>query len=611
MCQILFKGICKRIEANDKPTIPIISELYKVSVYLENVFDGFDSKIPEMEQELESMYEFYENRFIGLIDIFERDLQNNNAEINEAFSLSLDFERKYFDYSESISDYNVVNYLRYAPNYDIQDSLQKTIQHLVKEYVRNTYSASVVHDQNFQGINYPYPPPKLAVLKSDGKDPYEESRTLWKAIMDSQKDSQKDSKNEEALKEIGKDLDKELDLSKLIQHPPNQIYSRLNDILVSGSYEKIMKDQISANLPKLVPKKDSSEKEALVEIFAKTQELRGSIGVISRMLEDEIHALNKMEIHDSTQNISAKMRPKLESIRNDFDDKVRNCVEVSSGEYEANSILNRLDMFKRKRDKSTHGIDLDESVLWIGLGQGGGQILRECLMYCLDNLSDERAMSLLYALGIRDDYDVISDNLSKLNDPQADSNLAGETLKNLFANELHVLAMNLGPELGELVDPSKNPKSCFFWGKESEESNYDVLRYTTNTLCLDQRPGGAGGATGIGRGFAFARKNQIAKVINEVASKGGRAPRQVVITHSLAGGSGSGMVLPVLQFVRGLFPADTIIWVMSVGIDLNADHQGSTTPHSSSVIYCSRLMMEFTYRFGQLMISNGYHTPRG
>ena len=38
---------------------------------------------------------------------------------------------------------------------------------------------------------------------------------------------------------------------------------------------------------------------------------------------------------------------------------------------------------------------------------------RECLMYCLDNLSDERAMSLLYALGIRDDYDVISDNLSK------------------------------------------------------------------------------------------------------------------------------------------------------------------------------------------------------
>ena len=45
-------------------------------------------------------------------------------------------------------------------------------------------------------------------------------------------------------------------------------------------------------------------------------------------------------------------------------------------------------------------------------------------MYCLDNLSDERAMSLLYALGIRDDYDVISDNLSKLNDPHADSNLA-------------------------------------------------------------------------------------------------------------------------------------------------------------------------------------------
>ena len=58
MCQILFKGIYKRIEANDKLTIPIISELYKVSVYLENVFDGFDSKITEMGIEFESMKEF-------------------------------------------------------------------------------------------------------------------------------------------------------------------------------------------------------------------------------------------------------------------------------------------------------------------------------------------------------------------------------------------------------------------------------------------------------------------------------------------------------------------------------------------------------------------------
>ena len=27
-------------------------------------------------------------------------------------------------------------------------------------------------------------------------------------------------------------------------------------------------------------------------------------------------------------------------------------------------------------------------------GQGGGQILRECIMYCLDNMTDSRAMSL-------------------------------------------------------------------------------------------------------------------------------------------------------------------------------------------------------------------------
>ena len=34
---------------------------------------------------------------------------------------------------------------------------------------------------------------------------------------------------------------------------------------------------------------------------------------------------------------------------------------------------------------------------------------------------------------------------------------------------------------------------------------------------------------------------------------------------SLAGGSGSGMVLPVLEYVRNEFGPEAMIWVMSVG----------------------------------------------
>jgi ABC-type transporter MlaC component len=53
--------------------------------------------------------------------------------------------------------------------------------------------------------------------------------------------------------------------------------------------------------------------------------------------------------------------------------------------------------------------------------------------------------------------------------------------------------------------------------------------------------------------------------MRDVGYKGGRKPKHIVITHSFAGGSGSGMVLPVLQQVRRTFGGEAIIWVLSVG----------------------------------------------
>ena len=53
--------------------------------------------------------------------------------------------------------------------------------------------------------------------------------------------------------------------------------------------------------------------------------------------------------------------------------------------------------------------------------------------------------------------------------------------------------------------------------------------------------------------------------MKDVGKKGRSNPKHIVITHSLAGGSGSGMVLPVLQQARRTFGQDTVIWVVSVG----------------------------------------------
>ena len=45
----------------------------------------------------------------------------------------------------------------------------------------------------------------------------------------------------------------------------------------------------------------------------------------------------------------------------------------------------------------------------------------------------------------------------------------------------------------------------------------------------------------------------------------GNSPTHIIVSHSFAGGSGSGMVLPVLQLLRSIFDADAMIWVVSVG----------------------------------------------
>ena len=52
--------------------------------------------------------------------------------------------------------------------------------------------------------------------------------------------------------------------------------------------------------------------------------------------------------------------------------------------------------------------------------------------------------------------------------------------------------------------------------------------------------GGAGGSTGLGRAFGFARSGEIEKILKRRRKKNSRNnPSHVIITHSYAGGSGS------------------------------------------------------------------------
>jgi hypothetical protein len=210
--------------------------------------------------------------------------------------------------------------------------------------------------------------------------------------------------------------------------------------------------------------------------------------------------------------------------------------------------------------------DADESVLWIGLGQAGGQILRECALYCLSNLSDARCTALLTALGVNTDdlKNVQSWTKDTHSSEPLKKKTAEENLMKLFDKKVHLLAINLGEEVDDLA--KDNEPGYFLWGSDVPyDKTSRTIRTKKNILKLKPGGEGAGGSTGVGRAFGFRYKTDISDVMKDVGKKGNSKPKHIVITHSLAGGSGSGMVLPVLQQARKTFGPEPIIWVISVG----------------------------------------------
>jgi hypothetical protein len=570
LCQLLFAGIYQRRE--EKDTVhPIVRELYDLPILLEKYFDASlekkNSLIAKIKDTNNSLFSIYSYRFNALINILDTELSPTAASDlpSSKLEIHLDHEKMYFCYDKTATSYDPEKYINQPPDYDVREPLQKTIQHLVREFIRNKGIPAVTLTVSTDAVRYPYPIPELPVLKFDANDPYTDCKTLWAGILEANR------KNKQAAIVEGDTFDEilemPLNLSKLIKHPPQEIFHKLNNLLLSGSHTELMRDQLRKYLPNMTVGEGDSESKNLVKTFVETQSLRSTINTVLGTFKKEQSDLGNLENSKVSISAAQSLRQPLEDLISEFKTKVTEAEDPVEANKAAIKIMNKLEQFKRKKERALSGIPTEESVLWIGLGQGGSQILRECIMYCLDNLTDSRAMALMYSLGIRDRYEEISDLLRKLHEEtNVNDNRHSEQLSQIFTDELHILGMNLGPELLDLTNKEKNPKSYFLWGNSSEQtSDFEVQRHTKNTLSLDKSPSGAGGATGIGRAFGFSRHKQVNKVIKEVAEKGGRNPKQVVITHSLAGGSGSGMVLPVLEYVRGLFPPETIIWVMSVG----------------------------------------------
>ena len=104
-------------------------------------------------------------------------------------------------------------------------------------------------------------------------------------------------------------------------------------------------------------------------------------------------------------------------------------------------------------------------------------------MYCLDNLNDARCAALLEGLGIKDQKRFAKNLLDrKHNDPQIRTQAESE-LRSICDQNLHIMAMNLGGEIDDLVEEGQ--PGYFLWGDSIIESEYSsIRRKRMNTIKL-------------------------------------------------------------------------------------------------------------------------------
>ena len=354
--------------------------------------------------------------------------------------------------------------------------------------------------------------------------------------------------------------------SSIIQHSPKQLASEVSMLTQKHKLTKIMAQEIENEFPAFFNSKDQTSQTWIDKSFSSIKSLKGKFDECEDLLKTSREYISEKAVLKDVGVVRQDGHERINSFRDDLKAHRNTLETLEDLETEVKSTFEEIEEWFEEFKDSFSGDNKEGSLLWIGLGQAGGQILRECITFCLSNLSDARCSALLTALGVTGEH---KKNLYSLMKEANSENLqerrkAESTIKNIFDKKVHLLAINLGEEVDKLA--KNDAPGYYYWGNEfKSDKASNVTRSRRNILKLIDTGDGAGGATGIGRAFGFRYATDISEAMKDVGKKGNRTPEHIVITHSLAGGSGSGMVLPVLERARKTFGEKPVIWVISVG----------------------------------------------
>lgn len=551
---------------------------------IEDMFDSDSRNISDVTKFNNSLINVYSNRINNLRDSFNKlglwlnkthDSKTPLPETTKQVFLSNKTETAYLTPRWDVRELG--DYLGSTkPTEYNQDTVRNVIKSALKQLLLPT-EWIIERSSSSLGMQYPFP----TLDQHGAKDSYynefiSSCRPIYDALKDKLKNNPSDSeKLEDGIAECKKLMEISegpLSTENLVESPHQILTKKLDEITVDYELFESMKTVLKNILPGLYASKletfsgQDKLKTELSTAYQKTANIRYDVTECKKIIEKVRDLIRDKSTSKDFENkrepIEEESREHQLSLQTTLTEKLTEEELGTKIETLKKTMLTWQNTTEMKLSK----VSSDDSVLWIGLGQAGGQILRECILYCLENLNDARCTALLRSLGVdKENQKVITDQMKKLH--SSDKSLAVEAkqdIQKIAHDNLHILAMNLGEEIDDLV--KTDAPGYYIWGKEVDyEKNARVTRGRMNTLKLKASGEGAGGRTGLGRAYGFKFYNEIADVMGQVGSKGSRTPKHIVITHSFAGGSGSGMILPVLQQARRKFGSEAIIWVMSVG----------------------------------------------
>jgi hypothetical protein len=544
LSQMMFAAHFYRAPEEDGKFV-ITADLRNSLEILESYVDG-GSNHDELSGQYDTLSSYVDDRLNKL-------KERLNGEIDEELNANLELSDTFFDKYIMVPQPDDITPRMYNLS-SVRDDIIDYYRDVMRNAIMSLFQLNTPENESTElKVNVV----DINTTLSDNKQPYSQVMTLAEQILPAIPDDEEKARG--VVSEIINKCEGDISLKILLVDPPTKLSDELEEVMEEYNLEHVMEQQLKQFIPGVLEKQgkdikklfqdSSSQRIKLASIKTSLQELYDSIEALrsGKDAKTDYNDLNNDWVKQQTELSKCATHKNLQQVMTTL-----NSVEV------------KLRDLKRKVRNKSSNIHVDGSVLWLGLGQAGSQILRECLLYCLDNLNDARCSALLEGLGIKDQKRFAKNLLDrKHNDSQIRTQAENE-LRTICDQNLHIMAMNLGGEIDELVEEGQ--PGYFLWGDSIIESEYSsIRRKRVNTIKLDQEQDGAGGKTGLGRAYGFAREAEIKEALSQVGRKGGRNPDHIIVTHSFAGGSGSGMVLPVLQMLRSQFDSDAMIWVISVG----------------------------------------------